>query len=87
MPVKLTAARAGFAFRRGEAEVESWDEFLLNKGELLVMGSTTRHHVLPPPSDQHMQVALFTQWTPDEKHVNVLPNTTHVDPPNDLPLK
>ena len=66
--------------------MQSWDEVLLNKGELLVMGSTTRHHGVPPPSGHDMQVALFTQWTPDEKHVNVLPNTTHLDAPNDPPL-
>ena len=27
-----------------------------------------------------MQGALFTHWSPDKKHVNVLPNTTHLNP-------
>ena len=60
---------------------------LFNQGELVVMVSIACHHGLPPPGGQEMQGALFTQWTPDNKHVNVLPNTTHLDPPTDPPLK
>ena len=67
--------------------MERWDEVLLNQGEVLVMVSTARHHGLPAPAGQDMQGALFTQWTPDKKHVNVLPNTTHLDPPTDPLLK
>ena len=61
--------------------MERWDEVLLNQGEFLVMVSTARHHGLPPPAGQDMQGALFTQWTPDKNHANVLPNTTHLGPP------
>ena len=71
----------------GEAEVESWEKVLLNQGEVLVVVNTARHHGLPPLAGQNMQRALFTQWTPDNKHVNVLPNTTHLDPPADPLLK
>ena len=44
-----------------EARVESSDEVLLNKGEVPIKVSTTRHHgLLPPPLGQQMQGALFT---------------------------
>ena len=66
----------------GDGEVESWNEVLLNQGEVLVMVTTARHHGLPPPAPQYMQRALFTLWTPNKKHVNVLHNTTHHDPPH-----
>ena len=71
----------------GEVEVERWEEALLNQGEVLVMVRTARHHGLLTPAGQDMQGALFMQWTPDKKHVNVLPNTTHLDPPSDPLLK
>ena len=34
-----------------------------------------------------MEGALFTQWTPDQRHSWVKPNTTHLDPPLPLELK
>ena len=71
----------------GEAEVEWWDEVLLNQGEVLVTVSTARHHGFRPPAGQDRQGAPFTHWTPDKKHVNVLPNTNHLDPPTDPLLK
>ena len=51
------------------------------------MASTTRHHGLPLPPGQQMHVALFTQWTPDKKHVSIVPNTTYLDLPTDPNLK
>ena len=71
----------------GEAEVERWEEVLLNQEEILVMLSTDRHHGLPPPAGQDMQGAVFTPWTPHKKDLNMLPNTTHLDPPTVMPLK
>ena len=71
----------------GEAEVERWEEVLLNQEEVLVMVSTDHHRGLPPPAGQDMQGAVFTQWTPDKKDLNMLPNTTHFDPPTVMPLK
>ena len=41
----------------------------------------------PPPPGEDMQGALFTQRSADKKDVNVLPNTTHLDPPTDRQLK
>ena len=41
----------------------------------------------PTQPTQDMQGALFRQWTPDKKHVNVLPNTTHLEPPTNPLLK
>ena len=69
------------------AQVERWDEVLLNQGVVLVMVSTARHHGFPPFDGQDMQGALITQWTPNKKHVDVLPKTTHLDPPIDPLLK
>ena len=42
-----------------------------------MMVTTARHHA-PPPPGQDMQGALFTQWTPDKKHVHLVPNTSSV---------
>ena len=52
--------------------MHSWDEVLVNQGEVLNMVSTTRLHAPPPPPPgQQMQGALFTQCTPDTKHPSV----------------
>ena len=40
-----------------------------------------------PPFDQEMQGALFMQWTPDKKPVNLLPNSTPLDLLSDPLLK
>ena len=44
----------------GEATEERWDQVLLQRGEILVLVSTARHHGLPSPLGQAMQGALFT---------------------------
>ena len=67
--------------------MERWDEVLFNQGEVLVTDWTTRHHGLPPLAGQHMPEAVFMQRTPHKKHVNVVPNTTHLDPCTDPVLK
>ena len=71
----------------GEATEEKWDGVLLQQREVLVMVSTAGHHGLPSPPGQHMQGALFTQWTPDRRRSGVKPNTTYLDPSTPLELK
>ena len=65
--------------------MERWDEVLLDQGEVLIMVSTARHHA-PPPRPRHAR-GLVHSVDPDEKHANVLPNATHLDPPTDPLLK
>ena len=47
-PQYRLSIQAGTAL--GEAQVERWDEVLLNQGDVLIMVSTARHHGLPPPT-------------------------------------
>ena len=54
----------------------------LQRGDVLLMVATSRHHGMPPlPGAQDgLQGALFNLWTPDTKHRHHQPNTTHLDP-------
>ena len=64
-----------------------WDEVLHNYGEVMVLGTTTRHQSLPTPVGQKMQAFFFTEWMPDKKHANVSPNATQLNPPTVPQLK
>ena len=45
------------------------------------MAATSRHNGMPalPGARDGLQGALFTLWTPDAKHRQHQPNTTHLD--------
>ena len=69
----------------GEAGEARWDTIQLQRGGMLLMVATSRHHGLPAPPDAKdgLQGALFNLWTPDPRHRHHQPNTTHVDPPKE----
>ena len=75
------AVRAGTA--RGEAGEVRWDTIQLQRGDMLLMVATSRHHGLPalPDSKDGLQGALFNLWPPDGTLRQHQPNTTHLDPP------
>ena len=74
------AVQAGTAL--GEAGEARWDTIQLQRGDMLLMVATSRHHGLPAPPDSKdcLQGALFNLWTPDCAHKHHEPNTTHLDP-------
>ena len=75
------AVQAGTAL--GDAGEVRWDTIQLQRGDMLLMVATGRHHGMPalPDSKDGLQGALFNLWTPDAKHRHHQPNTTHLDPP------
>ena len=75
------AVKAGTALR--EAGQARWDTIQLQRGGMLLMVATSRHHGLPalPDSKDGLQGAFFNLWTPDPRHRHHQPNTTHLDPP------
>ena len=74
------AVQAGTAL--GEAGEPRWDTIQLQRGGMLLMVATSRHHGLPAPPDAKdgLQGALFNLWTPDRGHRHHQPNTTHLHP-------
>ena len=74
------AVQAGTAL--GEAGEGRWDIVQLQRGDMLLMVATSRHHGLPAPRDAKdgLRGALFNLWTPDRGHLHHQPNTTHLDP-------
>ena len=74
------AVQAGTAL--GEAGEARWDTVELQRGDMLPMVATNRHHGLPalPDSKDGLHGALFHLWTPDRAHKHHQPNTTHLDP-------
>ena len=74
------AVQAGTAL--GEAGEARWDTIELQRGDMLLMVATSRHHGLPalPNSKDGLQGALFHLWTPDRAHKHHQPNSTHLDP-------
>ena len=74
------AVQAGTAL--GEAGEARWDTVELQRGDMLLMVATSRHHGLPalPNSKDGLQGALLNLWTPDRAHKHHQPNTTHLDP-------
>ena len=75
------AVQAGTAL--GEAGVARWDTVALQRGDMLLMVATSRHHGLRalPDSKDGLQGALFHLWIPDRAHKYHQPNTTHLYPP------
>ena len=67
--------------------MQRWDKVLLKQGELLIMVSNIHHNGLLPPLRPRNAGALFMQWTPDRKPVNLLPNSTPLDLLSDPLLK
>ena len=55
-----------------------WDTIQLQRGDMLLMVATSRHHGMPalPDSKDGLQGALF-----NSRHRHHQPNTTHLDPP------
>ena len=68
----------------GDAGEAQWDTIRLQRGDMLLMAATSRHHGMPalPDSQDGLQGALFNLWTPDPGHRNKQPNTTRLDPPS-----
>ena len=66
----------------GEAGEARWDTIQLQRGDMLLMVATSRHHGLPALLDSKdgLQGALFNLWTPDRAHKHHQPDTTHLDP-------
>ena len=68
---------------RAEREVAEvhLDTVELQRGDMLLMVATSRHHGMPalPGARDGLQVALLNLWTPDAKHRHHQPNTTHLD--------
>ena len=54
----------------GEAAEVRWDSIRLQRGDMLLMAATSRHHGMPtlPGAWDGLQGALFNLWTPDAKH-------------------
>ena len=73
------AVQAGTAL--GEAWELRWDTVELQRGGMLLMVATSRHHGLPalPDSKDGLQGALFNLWTPDPRHKHHQAHTTHLD--------
>ena len=73
------AVPAGTALGGGGAR---WNTIQLQRGDMLLMVATSRHHGLPalPDSKDGLQGELFNLWTPDRAHKHHQPNTTHLDP-------
>ena len=67
----------------GDAGEPRWDSIQLQRGDMLLMVATSRHHGMPalPDYQDGLQGALFNLWTPVPRHRHHLPNTTHLDPP------
>ena len=74
------AVPAGTAL--GEAGEGRWDTIQLQRGDMLLMAATSRHHGLPalPDSKDGLQGAFFNLWTPNPRHRHYQPNTAHMDP-------
>ena len=74
------AVEAGTAL--GEAGEARSDTIQLQRGDMLLMVATSRHHGLPalPDAKDGLQGAFFNLWTPDPRHRHHQPNTTHLDP-------
>ena len=66
----------------GEAGEARWDTIQLQRGDMLLMVATSRHHGLPalPDSKDGLQGTLFNLWTPNRAHRHHQPNTRHLDP-------
>ena len=62
------AVQAGTAL--GDAGNVQWDTRQLQRGDMLLIVATSRHHGMPalPDSKDGVQWALFNLWTPDAKH-------------------
>ena len=67
----------------GDAGEVRWDTIQLQRGDMLLMAATSRHHGMHalPDSKDGLHGALFNLWTPDAKHRHHQRNTTHLDPP------
>ena len=65
-----------------EAAGVHWDTIEPNRGDILLMVATIRHHGMPalPGAREGLQGALFHFWTPDAKNLHHEPNHTHLDP-------
>ena len=66
-----------------EAGAVRRDTIQLQRGDMLLMVATSRHHglpALPPNAKDGLQAALFNLWTPDPRQRHHQPNTTHLDP-------
>ena len=74
------AVQAGMAL--GETGEAHLDTIRLQRGDMLLMVATSRHHGLPalPDSKDGLQGALFHLWTPDRARKHHQPNTTHLNP-------
>ena len=72
--------RAGTGF--AEAEEVRWETIQPQRGNMLMMVATSRHHGMPalPDSKDGLQGALLNLWTPDPWHRHYQPNNTHLDP-------
>ena len=67
----------------GDAAEARWDTIQLQRGGMLLMVATSRHHGLPalPDSKDGLHGAFFFNlWTLDPRHRHHQPNTTHLDP-------
>ena len=66
----------------GEAAKVRWDTTQLQRGGMLLMVATSRHHGITAllGTRDGLQGARFNLWTPDAKHRHHQPNTTHLDP-------
>ena len=75
------AVQAGTAL--GDAGEVRWDTIQLQRGNMLQMAATSRHHGMAALSDSKdgLQGAHLNLWTSDAKHRHHQPNTTHLDPP------
>ena len=73
----------------GEAGEARCDTIQLQRGDMLLMVATSRHHGMPAVADTKdgLQGALFNLWTPDPRHRHHQPNPTHPPPPHEaLPV-
>ena len=69
----------------GEAGDARWGTIQLQRGNMLLMVATSRHHALPalPNSKDGLHGAFFSLWNPDPRHRHHQPNTPHLDPPQE----
>ena len=67
----------------GEAGEARWDTIRLQRGDMLLMVATSRHHGLRalPNAKDGLQGAFFDLLSPDPRHRHHHPNTMHLDPP------
>ena len=67
----------------GEAEEVRWGTIRLQRGGMLLMVSTSRHHGMLALLDSKdgLHGALFNLWNPDARNRHHQPEATHLDPP------